>query len=85
MEKKKNTPEQRNTVFVAVITSFITTFMGSALNLAVPNIESEFGVSAADVGWVITVYMLTCLDLNEAAAQVFVDEIEAAGGKTEVI
>lgn len=63
MEKKKNTPEQRNTVFVAVITSFITTFMGSALNLAVPNIESEFGVSAADVGWVITVYMLTCAAL----------------------
>ena len=68
MKKKKNTPEQRNTVFVAVITSFITTFMGSALNLAVPNIESEFGVSAADIGWVITVYMLTCAALAVARA-----------------
>lgn len=52
--------EQRSTLLVAVITSFITTFMGSALNLSIPAMGSEFKVSAAAVGWVITAYMLVC-------------------------
>lgn len=60
MEKKHYTPEQRTTLFVSVVTAFITTFMGSALNLSVPDIEKDFGVSAAEVGWVVTIYMLTC-------------------------
>lgn len=63
MNRKKYTPEQRSTVLVCVITSFITTFMGSALSLSVPDIEKDFGVSAAAVGWVITIYMLTCAAL----------------------
>ena len=54
MEKKHYTPEQRTTLFVSVVTAFITTFMGSALNLSVPDIEKDFGVSAAEVGWVVT-------------------------------
>ena len=33
---------QKHTLAVALTTSFITTFMGSALNLAIPNIEGEF-------------------------------------------
>ena len=45
------------------MTAFITTFMGSALNLSVPSIGTEFGVSAQNVGWIITVYMLTCAAL----------------------
>lgn len=52
--------EQRNTICVCVITSFITTFMGSALNLSIPSLEEEFKVGAQTVGWVITIYMLTC-------------------------
>lgn len=63
MKKKDYTPQQRITLFVSVVTAFITTFMGSALNLSVPDIEKEFGVSAAEVGWVVTVYMLTCAAL----------------------
>lgn len=50
---------QKATIFAAVITSFITTFMGSALNLSVPDMSSEFNVSAGAIGWVVTVYMLT--------------------------
>lgn len=49
---------QKATIFAAVITSFITTFMGSALNLSVPDMSSEFNVSAGAIGWVVTVYML---------------------------
>ncbi len=59
-EKKKYTKIQKNTILTAVLTAFITTFMGSALNLSIPALGTEFQVSAQSVGWVITVYMLTC-------------------------
>ena len=49
---------QKAVIFAAVITSFITTFMGSALNLSVPDMSGEFNVSAGAIGWVVTVYML---------------------------
>ncbi|MCI8609309.1 MAG: MFS transporter [Firmicutes bacterium] len=58
-----HTSVQRNVIFVAVLTAFITTFMGSALNLSIPAIEEEFQVGAATVGWTITIYMLTCAAL----------------------
>lgn len=61
--EKKYTSEQKTTIFVSVVTSFITTFMGSALNLSIPDIEETFGVSAAAVSWVVTVYMLACAAL----------------------
>ena len=54
-EKKEQAAVLRSTV----ITSFLTTFMGSALNLSIPNMEHEFGVGAALIGWVITTYTLT--------------------------
>lgn len=47
-------------LIVAIISSFITSFMGSALNLAIPNIENYFNVGTALVGWIINSYMLTC-------------------------
>ena len=49
---------QRITVTVVVITAFITTFTGSALNLSIPGISGEFGVSAGSAGWLITGYTL---------------------------
>ncbi len=61
MEKRKN--NCGSILFVSAVTSFITTFMGSAVNLSVPEIEKDLGVSAAAVGWIITVYMLTCAAL----------------------
>lgn len=54
LEKK-----QKSTLLVVVITAFITTFTGSALNLSVPAIGEEFQVSASLVGWIVTAYMLT--------------------------
>ena len=57
---KSHTKEQKNILMAAVITSFITTFMGSALNLSIPAMEKEFNESAQNIGWVITVYMLVC-------------------------
>ncbi|QAT42450.1 MFS transporter [Aminipila luticellarii] len=50
--------KQRATLIVVIVTSFITTFTGSALNLSVPAIGTEFQVSAGLVGWIVTSYML---------------------------
>ena len=49
---------KKMTIVVVVITAFITTFTGSALNLSIPDIGNEFGVSAGLVGWLITGYTL---------------------------
>lgn len=49
---------RRPAIAVAVITSFIMPFMGNALNLSVPGVSEEFGVSAETVGWMVTAYML---------------------------
>lgn len=62
-KRKKYSRMQLKTIFTAVITSFITTFMGSALNLSIPAISKDFGASAQEVAWVVTVYMLTCAAL----------------------
>ena len=61
--KTKEKRKARNILIVAVMTSFITTFMGSALNLSVPSIGRELEVGGQTVGWAVTVYMLTCAAL----------------------
>ena len=45
---------ERAAVLTAVLTSFVVTFMGSALNLSVPAMSREFGVRAGTIGWVVT-------------------------------
>lgn len=42
-----------------MITSFMTTFMSSSLNLSIPALESYFGVSAATIGWVVSAYTIS--------------------------
>lgn len=64
MQKQEATKEQKTILRVAMITSFLTTFMGSALNLSIPNLEVEFGASAALIGWVITSYTLAVAALS---------------------
>ena len=62
-EESGKQTERSKTLFIALITAFITTFMGSALNLAVPAIEEEFQAGVTEVNWIITIYMLTCAAL----------------------
>ncbi|MGN1157717.1 MAG: MFS transporter [Agathobacter sp.] len=52
------TKVQRAALHVAVLTAFLTTFSSSCMNLSIPNMEAEFRVSAAAIGWVITAYVL---------------------------
>lgn len=65
MEKNhvENSPEdkalQRAVITVVVITAFITTFTGSALNLSIPDIGARFGASAGHMGWLVSGYTLS--------------------------
>ena len=54
----KNTTEQKIVILVVIITAFVTTFTGSALNLSIPDIGQQFHVSANFVGWLVTGYTL---------------------------
>ncbi|HWR28920.1 MAG TPA: MFS transporter [Negativicutes bacterium] len=51
-------------LLIVIATSFVTPFMGSALNIAIPAIGREFSSSATMLSWVATSYILataTCL------------------------
>ena len=49
---------RKYTLIAATVASFLTPFMGSAINLAVPSIGSEFGITAFLLNWVVTSYIL---------------------------
>ncbi len=46
-------------LFSVCLTSFLGSFMGSSLNVAVPFIAEQFGVAPEDVTWVINSYTIT--------------------------
>ena len=50
--------ERRAVLIVSTVASFITPFMGSSINLAMPEIGSEFGMDAVALGWVSASYLL---------------------------
>ncbi len=49
----------RAALAVSALAGFLTPFMGSAVNVALPAIAAEFGMSAVSLGWVATAYILT--------------------------
>jgi len=60
----KYSKNQMATIYVALITAFVTTFTASALNLSIPNMGHEFNASARFIGWVVTAYMLAVSALS---------------------
>lgn len=54
---KANT-EQRYVLLVATLSSFLTPFMGSSVNLAIPAIGVEFHAPAVMLNWIVTAYLL---------------------------
>lgn len=72
--------EQKTILRVAMITAFITTFMGSSLNLSIPNLEADFQVGATLVGWVITTYTLSV-----AAFSVPLGKLADATGRRKIL
>jgi len=59
MEKNASEARSKTAILVAVIFgAFLTAFLGSALNIALPGIAEEFSLSALTVSWVPTAYIL---------------------------
>ena len=50
---------KRSVLTVTVFASFLTPFMGSSVNLALPSIGDEFGLNAITLNWIVSSYMLT--------------------------
>lgn len=50
---------KRYTLMVAVLTSFLTPFVATSINIALPSIGDEFTATAILLGWIPTVYLLS--------------------------
>ena len=51
--------QKRSVLFVAVVSSFLTPFMGSATNVALPAIQADFHLDAITLLWVPNIYLLS--------------------------
>lgn len=52
------TTDRRVILFVAAMASFLTPFMGTSINIALPSIGKEFSMDAVSLSWVSTAYLL---------------------------
>jgi EmrB/QacA subfamily drug resistance transporter len=50
---------KKSVLLVATFAAFLTPFLGSAINLALPAIGKDLNVSAIQLGWVISSFILT--------------------------
>ena len=53
-----NDTSKKATLAVATMTSFLTPFMGSSINIALPSIGKEFAMNAISLSWVVSSYLL---------------------------
>lgn len=52
------TPNKIIVLAVSTVAAFLTPFMSSSVNIALPSIGKEFGMTAVALGWVATSYLL---------------------------
>lgn len=50
---------KRSVLTVTAFASFLTPFMGSSVNLALPSIGEEFAANAVTLNWIVSSYMLS--------------------------
>jgi EmrB/QacA subfamily drug resistance transporter len=56
----EQSPASRKLIlFLIVITSFINPFLGAAINIALPTIGDEFGLSAIGMSWIAMAFLLS--------------------------
>ncbi|MBI9086320.1 MAG: MFS transporter [Desulfobacterales bacterium] len=55
---KESGPMQTAALIVATLTSFLLPFMGSSVNIALPEIQKDFSVDAVTLSWVATAFLL---------------------------
>ncbi len=53
--------EKRVVLLVATLSSFLTPFMGSSINVALPALGKEFNMNAILLAWVATAYLLSAV------------------------
>ena len=59
LNNKNNIVNKRVALLVATLASFLTPFMGSSLNIALPSIGNEFSLDAVLLNWIATSYLLS--------------------------
>ena len=52
------TRERKFILLASTLASFLTPFMGSAINLALPVIAQTFKLSTITLGWTVTAFLL---------------------------
>lgn len=58
MEKNSGRTKKYTALFITAFASFITPFLGSSINVALPQIGRHFQMDAVTLSWVTTVYLL---------------------------
>jgi len=58
MVNQRDDSVKKAALLVATLASFLTPFMGSSVNIALPSIGKEFSLDAVLLGWVATSYLL---------------------------
>lgn len=56
---EKSSKQTRITLIIVMIASFITPFMSNAVNIAIPSIGLEYGVSQSALNWVVSGFLLS--------------------------
>lgn len=61
MKQKESiqTVNKKITLFITMLSSFLTPFMASSINIALPTIGKEFGIHALTLSWIATSFLLT--------------------------
>ncbi len=59
----RRTPNKWQVFFLVTIGTFMSTLDGSIVNIAVPSIMRDFGVSLAAIQWVVMIYLFTVTSL----------------------
>jgi len=57
---------QRVALSTAILASFMTPFMISSVNIALPGIGNEYSLNAGTLGWIATSYLLAAAMLNRS-------------------
>lgn len=58
MQNQPQNITKKTALFVATFAAFLTPFMGSALNVALPSIARDFNADAIPINWIATAYIL---------------------------
>jgi len=58
-EKTEEKTSKRSVLLVATFAAFLTPFMGSAVNLALPSIGKDLNANAIELGWIISSFILS--------------------------